>query len=202
MDAVEDAERWGEAALQPLPRNIFRWCVARNRELRRSLAETTGMPLPWLAANLTQPVGWYFARVVSAATDESIRAQLAALPEQLDHVDGLIGAEVIGGKQPNAADFQIGTSVRVLLNFPQLRVGDADRTPLRGLPADQAAARVGAAASPPAQGLTRTSHSGQSSSTAVSVRLGAAAPHHRDDPAPRTGLGGEPFRLGIRSWPA
>jgi glutathione S-transferase len=121
VDAVEDAERWGEAALQPLPRNIFRWCVARNRELRRSLAETTGMPLPWLAANLTQPVGWYFARVVSAATDESIRAQLAALPEQLDHVDALIAAEVIGGKQPNAADFQIGTSVRVLLNFPQLR---------------------------------------------------------------------------------
>ncbi len=118
--AVEEAERWGEAVLQPLPRNMFRWCVARDRELRRSLAETTRMPLPSLAANLTKPVAWYFARVVSGATDESIRAQLAALPGQLDHVDGLIAAGVIGGEHPNAADFQIATSVRVLLNFAQL----------------------------------------------------------------------------------
>jgi glutathione S-transferase len=36
-------------------------------------------------------------------------------------VDGLIAAGVIGGDEPNAADFQIATSVRVLLNFPQLR---------------------------------------------------------------------------------
>jgi glutathione S-transferase len=28
---------------------------------------------------------------------------------------------VIGGEQLNAADFQIATSVRVLLNFPQVR---------------------------------------------------------------------------------
>lgn len=119
--AVEAAEHWGEAVLQPLPRNIFRWCVARDRELRRWLAEMAGMPLPSLAASLIKPLGWYFARVVSGATDESIRAQLAALPDQLDHVERLIAAGVIGGDQPNAADFQIATSVRVLLNFPQLR---------------------------------------------------------------------------------
>jgi glutathione S-transferase len=119
--AVEAAERWGEAVLQPLPRNIFRWCVAGDRELRRWLAELAGMPLPSLAASLIRPLGWYFARVVSGATDESIRAQLAALPGQLDHVERLIAAGVIGGDRPNAADFQIATSVRALLNFPQLR---------------------------------------------------------------------------------
>jgi glutathione S-transferase len=119
--AVEEAERWGEAVLQPLPRNLFRWCVARDRELRRSLAEVTGVPLPSLAANFSQPLAWYFARIVSGATAESIRAQLAALPLHLDYVDGLIAAGVIGGERPNAADFQIATSVRVLLNFPQLR---------------------------------------------------------------------------------
>jgi glutathione S-transferase len=119
--AVEEAERWGEGVLQPLPRNIFRWCVARDRELRRGLAEATAMPLPSVAASLTRPLAWYFARIVSGATDESIRAQLAALPGELDHVDGLIAAGVIGGRQPNAGDFQIATTVRVLLNFPQLR---------------------------------------------------------------------------------
>jgi glutathione S-transferase len=120
-EAVEEAERWGEAVLQPVPRNLFRWCVARDDELRRSFASTTGVPLPSLAASLMKPVGWYFARIVSGTTDESIHAQLAALPEHLDHVDRLIAAGVIGGEQPNAADFQIATSLRALLNFRQLR---------------------------------------------------------------------------------
>jgi glutathione S-transferase len=119
--AVEEAERWGEAELQPPPRNMFRWCVSRDYELRRNLAETTGISLAPLAARLMQPVAWYFARVVSETSEESIRADLAALPGQLDHVDELIAEGVIGGEQPNAADFQIATSVRVLLNFPQLR---------------------------------------------------------------------------------
>jgi glutathione S-transferase len=79
------------------------------------------MPLPALASRLTKPVGWYFASVVSGATEESVRADLAALPAQFDHVDELIAEGVIGGEQPNAADFQIATSVRVMLNFPQLR---------------------------------------------------------------------------------
>jgi glutathione S-transferase len=118
---VEAAERWGDAVLQPLPRNLFRWCVVRHGELRRRLGETRGMPLPALTAALTKPIGWYFARVVSGATDESIRAQLAAMPDVLGHVDELIASGVIGGEQPNAADFQIATSIRVLLNFPQLR---------------------------------------------------------------------------------
>jgi glutathione S-transferase len=119
--AVEEAERWGEAVLQPVPRNIFRWGVARDGELRRRLVEMTAMPLPALATTLMKPVAWYFARIVSGATDELIRAQLAALPEHLGYVDRLIAAAVIGGEHPNAADFQIATSVRVLLNFPQLR---------------------------------------------------------------------------------
>ncbi len=119
--AVEAAERWGEAALQPVPRNIFRWTVTRDPELRLALAKMTGMPAPDVAARLSKPLGWYFSRVVSGSTEESIRADLANLPMLIDHVDELIDAGVIGAEQPNAADFQIGTSVRVLLGFPQLR---------------------------------------------------------------------------------
>lgn len=118
--AVEEAERWGEAELQPVPRNLFRWCVARDYELRRNLAQGARMPLAPITARLMKPVSWYFARVVSHASDESVRSELARLPAKLDRVDALIGEGVIGGERPNAADFQIGTSVRVLLNFPQL----------------------------------------------------------------------------------
>jgi glutathione S-transferase len=50
-----------------------------------------------------------------------VEADLAELPGKLDHVDELIAAGTIGGPEPNAADFQIGTSVRVLFAFEDLR---------------------------------------------------------------------------------
>ena len=134
--AVEKAERWGEAVLQPVPRNLFRWAVAGSGELRRVLGETVGMPQPAIAAAVMKPVAWYYSRLISGSTEESVKAQLAALPSHLDHVDALIEQGVIGGEQLNAADFQIATSIRVLLNFPQLR-------PLiEGRPAAELAMRV------------------------------------------------------------
>ena len=48
-------------------------------------------------------------------------ACLEALPGQLDRVDALLAEGVIGGERPNAADFQIAPSVRLMLNFDQLR---------------------------------------------------------------------------------
>ena len=41
----------------------------------------------------------------------------------LDRVDQLIAEGAIGGDQPNAVDFQIGSSVRVLMAFEDLRGG-------------------------------------------------------------------------------
>ena len=37
--AVEDAEAWGEAELQPVPRRLFRWGTVHQPELRRWLAD-------------------------------------------------------------------------------------------------------------------------------------------------------------------
>ena len=134
--AVEEAERWGDAELQPPPRNIFRWAVAHDQNLRESLAKATGMPAPAVLSRALMPLSWYFSRVVSGSTDDSVRAELAAIPAQIDHVDELIASGVIGGEQPNAADIQIATSLRVLLNFPQVR-------PLiEGRPAGELAMRI------------------------------------------------------------
>jgi glutathione S-transferase len=136
--AVEEAERWGEMVLQPIPRNLFRWAVAGDGELRRVLGQNVGMPQPALAAVAMKPVAWYYSRLVSGSTEESIKSQLVALPEHIDHVDALIAEGVIGGEQLNAADFQIATSLRVLLNFPQLR------SLIEGRPAAELAMRVAA----------------------------------------------------------
>ena len=55
------------------------------------------------------------------STDEAVQADLAALPEKIDHVDELLAQGLIGGDQPNAADFQIATSVRLLLAYEDLK---------------------------------------------------------------------------------
>jgi glutathione S-transferase len=43
----------------------------------------------------------------SRADDARVRADIAQLPELLDHVDCLIADGTIGASEPNAADFQI-----------------------------------------------------------------------------------------------
>jgi glutathione S-transferase len=133
--AVEEAERWGEFVLQPLPRRYFRWALRRHRAIRRRAIEMAGMPAPALVAVLYRPVIGALARKVGS-TDESARADLAQLPGLLDHVDALLADGVIGGEEPNAADYQIGTSVRILETFE-------DFAPLlAGRPAAEHAARI------------------------------------------------------------
>ena len=70
------------------------------------------------------------------STDEAVRADLAAVPDRIDRVDALLSEGVIGGEQPNAADFQIGTSVRLLLAYEDLKPY------IEGRPAAEHARRV------------------------------------------------------------
>jgi glutathione S-transferase len=116
--AVQAAEEWGERVLQPVPRRIFRWAVSRDVELRRWFARELRMPAPNLVAALNAPIARTLARKVHADDDERVRGDVLGLPALLDKVDALIEAGTIGGSQPNAADFQIGTTVRVLGVFP------------------------------------------------------------------------------------
>jgi hypothetical protein len=95
--------------------------------LRRWIgAEIVGIPAPRLAAAVNSPVARRFARA-SDATDEHVRADLSELPELLGKVDELIAEGTIGDAEPNAADFQILSSVRVLVAYPALRGAIEDR---------------------------------------------------------------------------
>jgi glutathione S-transferase len=118
--AVVEAERWGDATYQPVPRRMFRWALSQDSDLRRHLIEQDRMPAPGLMSPAMQPVAALFARA-AGADERRVRDDLAELPAHLDHVDELIGAGVLGGEDLNAADFQIATTTRVMLNFPQLR---------------------------------------------------------------------------------
>jgi glutathione S-transferase len=119
--AVEEAERWGDETLQPLPRRIIRWGCVRHQHLRRWISDEAGLPAPGLGGWLSAPIARRMARVVGAS-DGAVRSDVAALPELLAHADALIEEGTIGrDDEPNAADFQIATTVRALLAFQDLK---------------------------------------------------------------------------------
>lgn len=113
--AVEAAEEWGEHVLQPIPRRLLRWALMRNRAARVEFVRGLGNPRPELAAHVMGPVAAFYARRESAWRTEQIRSDWERLPAHLDHVDELIAEGTIGDGEPNAADFQIATTLRVML---------------------------------------------------------------------------------------
>jgi glutathione S-transferase len=132
--AVEEAERWADDTLQDVPRRIVRWLSVHRPETRVMVAKEIGVPLPRFAAWINAPSARYMANKVDS--DQEIRNAIAAVGDVLDRVDELIDEGVIGGEPPNAADFQIATSVRALLT-----VRDLDRA-TRGRPATDHAMRL------------------------------------------------------------
>lgn len=119
--AVEEAERWGERVLQPVPRRLFRYLLLTSEEVRLWMGrEVIHLPGGRVLQFAFMPVIRQLARI-SHADEATVRATLAGLPALLDGVDALIADGTIGSGRPNAADFQILASVRVLLEFEDLR---------------------------------------------------------------------------------
>ncbi len=113
--AAQSAERWGEEVLQPIPRRLIRGGLRHHLRQRRWFADVaTPLPAPGVMSVLLTPLVPAFVWQAHA-TDERVRHDLETLPTLLDEVDRLLETGVIGGPELGAADFQIGSSVRMLL---------------------------------------------------------------------------------------
>ena len=134
--AVVEADRWGNEVLQPVPRRLIWNALKHDRSTMTTYLEgaRTGIPAP-IAARATAPIA-AAARRFNRATDESAQRDLAALPGLLDHVDELIEKGVIGGSERNAADYQIATSISLMLTMDDLR------PVIEGRPAERLAREV------------------------------------------------------------
>jgi glutathione S-transferase len=118
---VLEAERWGDEVLQSVPRRIIDACFLRNARCMESYAGDAKLPLP---RALLRPAMGLTAKLMARrnhAEDEIVQADLTALPAQLDHIDAWIADGVLGGEQPNAADLQIGSSIRLLMTIGDVR---------------------------------------------------------------------------------
>jgi glutathione S-transferase len=115
---VRAAERWGDEALQDLGRRLP-WGALH---FRPEAMGTFG------GAGPLDPAGTDFAIAYARGswryhgiTAVRLAEDLAGLPAKLHEVDALAARGVIGGERPNAADLQIGATLRVLLCLGDLR---------------------------------------------------------------------------------
>ena len=135
--AGEEAERWGDAELQEAARWIIAYALRSHPAAGHSFTEGANLPqfpAP-VSALATRAVFGAELRVLGGGRDGA-RRWLTELPALLDRVDQLIADRVIGGDSPNAADLQIGASLRLLLTMADIR------DPIDARPAGRLARRL------------------------------------------------------------
>ncbi len=118
---VLEAERWGDEVLQSVPRRILDVAFLRRPHAMLSYASDAKLPMPGVLMKPATPLTAKLMAFRNKARDTTARADIAALPGQLDRVDRWIAEGLIGGEQPNAADLQIGSTIRLLMSIADMR---------------------------------------------------------------------------------
>jgi glutathione S-transferase len=116
---VEEAEAWGDE-FQQKPRRLSWWAFKRDRSPMVSYSQGARLGIPaGFAVKTGGPLVATAARL-NESTDDLVSADLASLRADLDRIDAWIAEGVIGGPEPNAADFQLAPSIRLLMTFDDL----------------------------------------------------------------------------------
>jgi glutathione S-transferase len=119
--AVERAEAWGDEVLQPVPRRLVWAGLRRDRSGIRGYLEGARLGLPTgLAVRTAPPVILLSARL-NRASEDAVRRDLAALPGLLRRVEEWIEDGTLGSSERSAADFQVATSLRLLMTMDDVR---------------------------------------------------------------------------------
>jgi glutathione S-transferase len=118
---VLEAERWGDEVLQSVPRRILDVGFLRRPDTMESYAGDAKLPLPRPLLRPALPLTARMMAIRNKANDPAARADLAALPGQLDRIDGWVAEGLLGGERPNAADLQIGSTIRLLMSIGDVR---------------------------------------------------------------------------------
>ena len=116
--AVEEAERWANETLQMAARRIaLAWAVRDPAAMSRSTADGRLGYLLYRRA-LTRRLIIPLIGRLGFAVDRAGPDLLADLPPMLDRIDAWIAEGVLGGEQPNSADFMVAPSLALILYRP------------------------------------------------------------------------------------
>ncbi len=118
---VLELERWGDEVFQPVARRLVPAALVRDTAAMESYLGDTKLPLPLALMRPALPLTARLLSGKSKARDGGAEADLAALPRQLERIDGWIAEGLIGDEQPNAADLQIGSTLRLLMSLGDVR---------------------------------------------------------------------------------
>jgi glutathione S-transferase len=118
---VLEAERWGDESFQDVPRHILDVAFLRRPAVIESYGGDAKLPLPRRFLRPALPLTARLLAMKSKAGDASAKEYIAALPAQLDRIDAMIAAGLLGAEQPNAADLQIGSTLRLLMTIADIR---------------------------------------------------------------------------------
>jgi glutathione S-transferase len=118
---VEALETWADGDLQQLCRRLIYWALPKHRSAVGSYLEGSRMLMPKAFVKPLAPAVILILNRNHQATDDAVRADLAALPGILDRIDQAIADGVIGGAEPNVADLQVATSLALLMTHEDLR---------------------------------------------------------------------------------
>ncbi len=118
---VLEAERWGDEVFQGVPRTLINAAFLRRPAAMESYADGVKLPLPRPLLRPALPLTARLMAIRNKAGDDNAREVLAALPRQLQRIDDWIAEGLLGGEQANAADLQIGSTIRLLMSIGDVR---------------------------------------------------------------------------------
>jgi glutathione S-transferase len=123
---VLELERWGDEVFQAVARRLLPAALVRCPAAMESYVGDAKLPLPRALLRPSLPLTARVLSIKSKARDGNAQADLATLPRQLERIDGWIAEGLLGGERPNAADLQIGATIRLLMSVADVRPLIAD----------------------------------------------------------------------------
>jgi glutathione S-transferase len=118
---VEAIENWCDGDFQQLCRRLVYWALVRHKDAAASYLEGSRLILPRFLVTPLAPAVIHILARHHKARNEAVRQDLATLPGLLDRIDGWIDEGVLGSGEPNVADYQVATSVALLMSHDDLR---------------------------------------------------------------------------------
>ncbi len=118
---VETVESWCDGDVQQMGRRLVYWALSRHGDAVDSYLEGSGLILPM---PLVRPLAPAIIKILARdhkARDEAVRQDLANLPRILDRIDAWIADGVLGRDEPSVADYQVATSLALLMSHDDLR---------------------------------------------------------------------------------